>query len=208
MDTVKYIRTSMIAQNTERQETNASQFKKLYIDKCSGSIKLADRPQGKKLISDVENNLVKVVHLQSIDRLGRDILDILTVVKFLNEHLVNLFVENIGMYSLVNGKPNPSFSMVISVLGNVAEMERNNMLERQQQGILIAKTKGVYKGRLPGAKMTKEDILAKYDKVVRELKNGESLRRTAALCGCSLGTVQKIKALILEEASKCVSNAF
>lgn len=198
----------MVAQNTDRQETNASQFKKLYIDKCSGSIKLADRPQGKKLISDVEKNLVRDVHLSSIDRLGRDILDILTTVKFLNEHSVNLFVENIGMYSLVNGKPNPSFSMVISVLGNVAEMERNNMLERQQQGILIAKTKGVYKGRLSGTKMTKEDTLAKYDKVVRELKTGESLRRAAALCGCSLGTVQKVKVLMLEQVSKCASNAF
>lgn len=196
MDTVKYIRTSMVAQNTDRQETNASQFKKLYIDKCSGSIKLADRPQGKKLISDVESGRIKVLHVQSVDRMGRDILDILTVVKFLNEHSVNLFVENIGMYSLVNDKPNPSFSMVISVLGNVAEMERNNMLERQQQGILIAKTKGVYKGRLSGTNMTKEDILTKYDKVVRELKTGESLRRTAALCGCSLGTVQKVKRLM------------
>ena len=196
MDTVKYIRTSMVAQNTDRQETNASQFKKLYIDKCSGSIKLADRPQGKKLISDVENGRIKVLHVQSVDRMGRDILDILTVVKFLNEHSVNLFVENIGMYSLVNDKPNPSFSMVISVLGNVAEMERSNMTERQQQGILIAKTKGVYKGRLPGTNMTKEDILTKYDKVVRELKTGESLRRTAALCGCSLGTVQKVRRLM------------
>ncbi len=196
MDTVKYVRTSMVSQNTERQETNSSKFKKLYIDKCSGSIKLADRPQGKKLISDVENNLVKVVHLQSIDRLGRDIIDILTTVKFLNKHSVNLFVENIGMYSLVNDKPNPSFSMVISVLGNVAEMERNNMLERQQQGILIAKAKGTYRGRLSGTTMTKEDILTKYDKVVKELAAGESLRRAAALCGCSLGTVQKVKQLM------------
>jgi DNA invertase Pin-like site-specific DNA recombinase len=196
MDTVKYIRTSMVTQNTERQETNSSKFKKLYIDKCSGSIKLADRPQGKKLISDVEKNLVKVVHLQSIDRLGRDIIDILTTVKFLNKHSVNLFVENIGMYSLVNHKPNPSFSMVISVLGNVAEMERNNMLERQKQGIAIAKAKGIYKGRLSGTVMTQEDVLTKYDKVVKELRGGESLRRTAALCGCSLGTVQKVKGLI------------
>lgn len=196
----------MVAQNTDRQETNASLFKKLYIDKCSGSIKLADRPQGKKLISDVEKNLVQVVHLSSIDRLGRDILDILTTVKFLNEHSVNLFVENIGMYSLVNGKPNPSFSMVISVLGNVAEMERNNMLERQKEGIFIAKAKSVYKGRLYGTIMTKEDVLVKYDKVAKELRAGESLRRTAALCGCSLGTVQKVKGLMSEESSKCASN--
>ncbi len=100
------------------------------------------------------------------------------------------------MFSLVNNKPNPSFKMIISVLGNVAEMERNNMLEKQKQGIELAKLNGTYKGRLYGSKMSNEEVLIKYKAVVRELKNGESLRRAAKIGGCSLGTAQKIQRLL------------
>jgi DNA invertase Pin-like site-specific DNA recombinase len=75
-------------------------------------------------------------------------------------------------------------------------MERSNMLERQRQGIELAKAKGTYKGRLYGTRMTDSEILAKYKMVVRELKNGQSLRRAAKLGECSLGTAQKIQRLL------------
>lgn len=196
MEKVKYIRVSTTEQNIERQNASKEKYSKTYIDRCTGSVKLSDRKSGSKLISDVTAGKIKEVHVGSIDRLGRNIIDILLVIELLNNNNVNLFVENIGMYSLVKDKPNPTFKMIVSVLGNVAEMERLNMLERQKQGIEIAKAKGIYKGRLHGTKMTKEDILRKYEKVVKELNKGESLRRTAALCGCSPATVQKVKNII------------
>jgi len=56
------------------------------------------------------------------------------------------------MYSIIDGKPNSVFKMIVSVLGNVAEMEREYLRERQRQGIDIAKAKGTYKGRLFGSK--------------------------------------------------------
>jgi DNA invertase Pin-like site-specific DNA recombinase len=87
--------------------------------------------------------------------------------------------------------------MIVSVLGNVAEMERQNILERQREGITIAKAKGVYKGRLYGSKMSDESFLIKYKKVEKELLNGESLRRAALIGECSLGTAQKVKRLIV-----------
>jgi DNA invertase Pin-like site-specific DNA recombinase len=137
---------------------------------------------------------VSEVHVSSIDRLGRNILDILTVIEYLNEKSVLLFVENIGMYSMADNKINPAFKMIISVLGNVAEMERDYLRERQKQGIEIAKAKGIYKGRLYGVKLTNEQLLDKYKVVAKELtENKQSLRRAALLGGCSLGTAQKIK---------------
>ncbi|MFK7833241.1 MAG: recombinase family protein [Winogradskyella sp.] len=193
---VKYIRVSTLEQNTERQQTNSDNFQSVYIDKISGAIPFFDRPQGKKLTNNITNNKINEVHVSSIDRLGRNILDILTVSEFFNNNKVNLYVENIGMYSMVDNKPNPIFKMIISVLGNVAEMERTNMLERQKQGIKIAKAKGKYTGRLFGTKMTDDEFLKKYKNVMLELKNGESLRRAAKLGECSLGTAQKVKRLI------------
>ncbi len=193
---VKYIRVSTVDQNTERQQTNSDKFQSIYIDRISGAVPFFERKEGKKLTNDIINNDVDEVHISSIDRMGRNILDILTVSEFFNQKGVNLYVENIGMYSMVDNKPNPIFKMIISVLGNVAEMERTNMLERQRQGIDLAKASGKYTGRLYGTKMTDEDFLKKYKNVLLELKNGESLRRAAKLGECSLGTAQKVKRLI------------
>jgi len=196
MSKVKYIRVSTEEQNTGRQEVNAKEFSKIYIDKTSGAIQFIERKEAKKLLADIETGIVTEIHIASIDRLGRNIIDILTMVEFFNQKSIKLFVENIGMFSLIDNKPNPSFKMIVSVLGNVAEMERNNMLERQRQGIELAKAKGTYTGRLYGTKMTNEEILIKYKSVVRELKNGESLRRASKIGGCSLGTAQKIQKII------------
>jgi DNA invertase Pin-like site-specific DNA recombinase len=193
---VKYIRISSIDQNTGRQEVNAKDFSKIYVDRISGIIPFKERKEGKKLLADIENNSITEVHVNSIDRLGRNIIELLTMIEFLNQNSVNLFVENIGMYSLIENKPNPSFKMIISVLGNVAEMERSNMLERQRQGIELAKAKKLYSGRLYGSRMADAEVLTKYKIVVKELKNGESLRRAAKIGDCSLGTAQKVQRLI------------
>lgn len=196
---IKYIRVSTEEQNTERQQVNAKDFSKIYIDKVSGAVKFSDRKEAKKLIADIETGTVSEIHIVAIDRLGRSILDILTVIEYFNINGINLFIENIGMFSLVNGKPNPSFKMIVSVLGNVAEMERINMLERQRQGIELAKAKGIYTGRLLGTKISEEQLLEKYKTVVKELRRGESLRRAAKLGGCSLGTAQKVKTILEAE---------
>ena len=196
MSKIKYIRVSTEEQNTGRQEVNAREFSKIYIDKTSGSIQFTERKEAKKLLADIETGEVTEIHIASICRLGRSIIDILTMVEFFNQKSIKLFVENIGMFSLIDNKPNPSFKMIISVLGNVAEMERSNMLERQRQGIELAKAKGTYTGRLYGTRMSNDEILSKYKSVVRELKDGQSLRRAAKLGGCSLGTAQKIQRLI------------
>lgn len=199
MTKVKYIRVSTEDQNTGRQEVNAKEFSKTYVDKTSGSIQFTERKEAKKLLADIEVGNVSEIHITSIDRLGRNIIDILTIIELFNQKSIKLYVENIGMFSLIDNKPNPSFKMIVSVLGNVAEMERSNMLERQKQGIELAKAKGTYKGRLYGTRMNDDEVLVKYKAVVKELKNGESLRRAAKIGSCSLGTAQKIQRILQEK---------
>lgn len=193
---VKYVRVSTEEQNTARQEVNASEFQKIYTDRISGSIPFSERREAKKLLSDIEAGLVTEVHVNAIDRLGRSIIDILQVVEYLTTKKINLFVENIGMFSLIDRKINPSFKLIVSVLGNVGELERTNLLERQKVGIELAKLQGKYKGRLYGTTMTDEEIVVKYKSVVKELRKGESLRRAAKIGGCSLGTAQKLKSIL------------
>ena len=124
---IKYIRVSTIEQNTIRQEKNSKGFDKVYIDKVSGSISFFVIKEALKLVDEINNGNIKEIHINSIDRLGRNILDILTVLDFFNKKSINLFIENIGMYSLIDNKENLAFKMITSVLGNVAEMEINLM---------------------------------------------------------------------------------
>ncbi len=193
---VKYNRISTLDQSLARQEINTHEFDKVYSDKVSGAISFFERKEAGKLVKDIQAGKVKEVHVSQIDRLGRNILDILTVTEFFTKSGVNLYVENIGMYSMIKGQSNPTFKMIASVLGNVAEMERISMLERQKAGIEIAKAKGTYKGRLHGTNMSIEETLEKYRKVVKELKAGVSLRRAAKLGDCSVGTAQKVQRIL------------
>ena len=186
----RYIRISTPDQKLERQLIKQHPDEKLYIDICSGSIPFNERPEGQKLMDDNELNYVSV---HAIDRLGRNLLDILTTLQYFEENGIKLKVDNLGIESLVDGKPNPAFKLIISVLANISEMERNTMLERQREGIELAKAKGKYKGRVRGSVESKEEVLAKYPNVIKRLREGHSLRNTAKLSDVSLGTVQKVK---------------
>ena len=192
----RYIRVSTGNQNTERQLEKNHPNEKLYIDIVSGAVPFKEREQGNRLIQDIEADSIKYISVHSIDRLGRNLFDILATLELLNEKKVTLKVDNLGIESLVNNKPNSAFKLIISVMANIAEMERETMLERQKEGIKIAIAKGVYKGRVKGSKESDKQVLSKYKEVVRYLKRGQSLRDIAKLCNVSLGTVQKVKKIL------------
>lgn len=192
----RYIRVSTGNQNTARQLHKSHPNEKLYIDIISGATPFSKRPGGKKMLEDIEAGLIDYISVHAIDRLGRNLFDILATLEFLNEKKITLEVDNLGLKSLVNDKPNSAFKLIISVMANIAEMERNSLLERQQEGIKLAIARGVYKGRTKGSKETDEQVLDKYKEVVKYLKKGQSLRDTAKLCKVSLGTVQKVKKII------------
>jgi len=189
----RYIRVSTGNQKTARQEAKATKNEKLFIDIVSGSIPFSEREEGKKLLQEIEEGNINYVSVSSIDRLGRNLFDILTTLETLKEKKVILKVDNLGIESLVNGKENQAFKLIISVMANIAEMERETILERQREGIALAKAKGLYKGREKGSVESDAEFLAKYKEVIKSLKKGNSLRDTAKICNVSLGTVQKVK---------------
>ncbi|MEO7975872.1 hypothetical protein [Flavobacterium sp.] len=104
-------------------------------------------------------------------------------------------VDNLGLESLTNSKENPTFKLIISVLANIGEMERTSILERQQEGIKIAKAKGIYKGRSINTSESPKKFLLKYTSVVNYLnkKNPPTLVEIEKLTDCSKNTVQKVK---------------
>lgn len=195
----RYIRVSTGNQKTARQEQKASIEELIYIDIISGVKNFNERPEGRKLIKDIIEGKITSLAVSSIDRLGRNLVDILKTVEFLNLNKINLRVDNLGLDSIVGGKENTAFKLIISVMGSVAEMEREAILERQREGIMIAKLNGTYKGRVKGSKESNQVFLDKYKDVIKSLKKGNSVRDTAKICGVSIGTVQKVGKLLFDK---------
>lgn len=87
---------------------------------------------------------------------------------------------------------------ITDVLSNVAEMERTSLLERQKEGILIAKAKGTYKGRLLNTIETPQQFLAKYNQSHLELIKDKnySIRKLASITNLSNNTIVKIRKIL------------
>jgi DNA invertase Pin-like site-specific DNA recombinase len=189
----RYIRTSSINQNEARQLLRKHENEIVFIDKISGAIPFYLREKAKLLIEEIKKGEIKNVSVSSIDRLGRNTIDVLQTIEFFTLNGVNLKVDNLGIESLVNNKENPVFKIIVAVLANISEMERQSLRERQLEGIEIAKKNGVYKGRIKGTTETSDEFLAKYKEVVKHIKLNKSLRDISSRCGVSLATVQKVK---------------
>jgi DNA invertase Pin-like site-specific DNA recombinase len=137
---IAYVRVSTVDQNEERQLDGLKKYgiDEWFIEKVSG--KDTNRPKLQEVIKFARKG--DTVYVHSLDRLARstkDLLDIVEQFKAKNVHLVSS-KESIDT-STASGK------LMLTMIGAIAEFERANMLERQREGIAIAKTKGVYKGR-------------------------------------------------------------
>ena len=186
----KYIRVSTKEQNTDRQ----TDFDGLiYPDECSGSIPFKERPEAKKLL---DNKEITEVHVHSIDRLGRNTLDIMQTIQDFTSKGINVVSTKEGLQTIIDGKENPIAKMMIGILGTLAEFELSRIKERQAEGIAKAKAKGVYKeGRKIGSSESIEVFVnkASTQSILKYLRNNESVRRTALLSKTSEGTVKKVK---------------
>ncbi len=185
----KYIRVSTTEQNTARQKEDGF---KLFIDKVSGSVPFKERPQGTKLLND---DSITEVHVQSIDRLGRNTMDILSTIKELTAKGVNVVSQKEGLSTLVDGKESPTSKLVLSIMATLSEFELSLIKERQREGIQRAKERGAYKTNGGSKPLSIKQLLAKPKnaKCAKELRSGESIRRAAKLAGVSHTTAMKIK---------------
>lgn len=139
-----YIRVSTVEQNEARQIealiARGVEKENLYIDKQSG--KDAERPKLKELLSFVRRG--DTVITESISRIARNTKDLLSIVDYLKSKQV----EFISLKESID-TTTPQGKFMLTVFAAMAELERENILERQKEGIAIAKSEGKYKGRKP-----------------------------------------------------------
>jgi DNA invertase Pin-like site-specific DNA recombinase len=193
---VKYVRVSSLDQKTDRQTVDAKSYDLVIEDKCSGSIPFFEREGGKKIKLLVEKGCNMELDVHAIDRIGRDLLDILNTILFFNSHKIAIYFVSQGLATLNDkGEENAVAKMVISILGVVAEMEKKNINERTREGIEIAKALGKYKGRNQG---TKEDVhyflsKPKNKKVLDYIKKGFKNSEISKITGLSVNTIVKVR---------------
>ncbi|MCR5257342.1 MAG: recombinase family protein [Desulfovibrio sp.] len=144
---VGYVRVSTVDQNTERQ-LDGIQLDKVFEDRCSG--KNLQRPQLAACLAYLRED--DELHVHALDRLARNVEDLLATVRDLTGRGVTVFFHSEGLTFTPEGggdKRAAVSKLLLTMLGAVAEFERALIRERQAEGIALAKKKGLYKGRLP-----------------------------------------------------------
>lgn len=183
-----------VADLTEYAMRNEYQVLRVYEEHISGAKKNDERPVLAECLSFCESNHVDCILVSELSRLGRNVFTVLENVSFCIDNKINIYFqkENLSLFQS-DGSRNPFLTIFISVLGTCAELERENIQFRLQSGRQQYIASGGQLGRKPGSFKSMEKKEQEYKSVIRELRRGTSVRRTAKLCDVSMSTVQRLK---------------
>ena len=168
MARVAYVRVSTVEQNEGRQveALKPHHIDKWYIDKCSG--KNTDRPQFRAMLEYIREG--DTVYVEDFSRLSRSVADLLRIVTALQD-------KRVGLVSLKEriDSTTPQGRLMLTMIGAINEFERANILERQAEGIALAKEKGVYHGRKRIVKPANwQDVYSRWKR--REMTAKEAMK--------------------------------
>ena len=201
---VIYARVSSVGdrQSTSRQVSDLTEYAtrnnlevvEVYEEHISGAKRNQERAVLTECINYAVTNGVDVVLFSELSRCGRAVWEVLDTIRTLKDNGINAYFqkEGLSLFS-ADGKENPYLAVMVSVLGVCAQMERENIAYRLNSGRKLAIEKGVKMGRKVGSVKSKEQKQEEYAKVIRSLRAGKSVRDTAAICGVSVSTVQRVK---------------
>ena len=204
MIAVIYARVSSTTdrQNTDRQIADLSkyaEYKEMQVVKTveehiSGAKKNNERPICIEAIEYCKNNNVDILLVSELSRLGRNAFEVLETVKLFVDEGINLYMQK-EQFTLLDeeGKPSMFAPVMIATLSTCAQLERENIKFRLNSGRQLYIEKGGKLGRKEGSVKTTEQKQNEYKDVIKELKRGTSIRRTAKLCDVSISTVQRLK---------------
>lgn len=192
---VKYNRVSTLVQTGNRFEADTEKYDKVFLDKISGSVSFNERPKSKELIKMVEEGKITTVVFEDFSRLGRNTGDVIQTLDWLQEKEINVIIRNIGLQSRANGKKNPIWKMISSVMSSLYEMELENILERTSVGRMVYVQNGGILGRPIGTNEGDSNFInkPKNKKALEYLKKGRTLREIGKLLEMSTKTVMKVK---------------
>ena len=176
---IGYVRVSTVEQHEERQIIELQEkanVERTFLDKLSG--KNTERPELQKMIDVAREG--DTIYVSEFSRLARSTKDLLDIVQKLRDKKVQVvsLKENFDTTT-------PAGELAMTLFAAIARFERKIMLERQKEGIAVAKAKGVYRGRHQKAKPYNwKELVEKYQR--REIRSVSELMRIA---GCSRPTI-------------------
>ena len=168
-----------------------------FAEKISGAKSNAERSELLNMINYVEANHIDKVLVTELSRLGRDTLQVLEVIEMLNGKGISLYIQNYNIETLTKeGKVNAMSQFLITILAEVARMERKTIRERVESGYKNYRAAGGKVGRKIGYQKSESDMKEQYIEEIKLLKKGYSLRNIAKITGTSVNTIRKCKVLV------------
>ena len=172
----------------------------VFQEKISGAKKIEEREILRECLNYCIANSVDFLFLSELSRLGRSTLQILRSLEILHEAKVSVYIQNLGLYTLQpDGNVNPIASILVTVLAEMASIERTNIQYRLNSGRANYIAKGGKLGRKIGSVKSSEKKKEQYREVIALLKRGYSVRNIAKLQGIGVSTVQRIKSEFINE---------
>ena len=204
MKTIIYSRVSTQGQDYSRQIDELQAYavshswivSAIFSEKISGAKKHNERLGLSRMMDYICAHQVDKVLIWELSRLGRNTIEVLKTIELLNEAKVSLFIKNYNIETLdADGKPNVMAQFLITILAEIARMERSTIKERMDSGYKQFRSLGGKVGRKEGYTKSSDMYRNEYSDIIRLLKKGLSLRNVAKLTNHSLNTVSKSKRL-------------
>ena len=167
---------------------------KIYEEHISGAKRIEERQVLTECLEYCTSHSVDFLLLSELSRLGRSTLQVLRSLEILHEAKVSVYIQNLGLYTLQpDGKVNPIASIMVTVLAEMANIERSNIQYRLNSGRANYVANGGRLGRRKGSTKSEEKLRDEYKETIALLKKGYSIRNIARLQGIGISTVQRIK---------------
>lgn len=197
---VIFARVSTNGQDYERQvneltalcQRNNWMVAATFCEKVSGAKKNTERKELSRMIEYLHINNINMVIVTELSRLGRDTLQVLEVIEQFNKMGISLYIQNYHIETLTeNGLVNPMSQFLITILAEVARMERKTIRERVESGYKNYRANGGKVGRKEGYRKSEIDMKEQYIEEIKLLKKGISLRNISKITGTSINTIRK-----------------
>ena len=202
---VIFTRVSTRIQDNQRQVNDLNEIagrrgwnvEKVFCEQISGATSNKNRGELVAMLDYISVNHIEKVMVTELSRLGRDTVQVLEVIERLNESGVSLYIDNYNIETLTSdGKINAMSQFMVTILAEVARMERRTIRERMESGYVNYINAGGRVGRKPGFLITADIMLVVYTEELRLLRKGISLRNVSKLTGTSVNTLRKCKSLL------------
>ena len=194
-------------QNYERQINDLTQLasslnyqiEAVFAEKVSGAKKNSERKELMNMIEYVKNNHIDKVLCTELSRIGRDPLQILQSLEILNQNKISLYIQNFNIETLTDsGEINPMSQFLITILAEVARMERRAIETRLQSGFKNFRAAGGVVGRKIGFRKSNEVMKEQYCEEIKMLRRGYSFRHISKISDINKNTLTKLKKLYVD----------